>query len=93
MDELEITRSKSTVEVRLDRASRANALSGSLVETLLELVDECARDGTRLLVFSGKGPHFCAGFDLGDLDRQTDGDLLWRLERLRADWNRVWWFR
>jgi enoyl-CoA hydratase/carnithine racemase len=31
---------------------------------------------TSLLVLRGEGPHFCAGFDLGDLDGQTNGDLL-----------------
>src|SRR5689334_6708826 len=84
MDELEITRSDRTVEVRLDRSSRANALSASLVEALLEIVDTCTNDGTRLLVFSGKGRHFCAGFDLGEIEGQSDGDLLWRLVRLET---------
>jgi enoyl-CoA hydratase/carnithine racemase len=67
-----------------DRKERANALSEAVVERLLELVDACAGDGTSLLVLRGEGPHFCAGFDLGDLDRQTDGDLLWRMVRLET---------
>jgi enoyl-CoA hydratase/carnithine racemase len=28
-----------------------------------------------LAVFSGRGAHFCAGFDLRDLDQTSDADL------------------
>ena len=84
MEELRIARLDGLVEARLDRKKRANALSEMVVERLLELVDACGSDGTSLLVLRGEGPHFCAGFDLGDLDGQTDGDLLWRMVRLET---------
>lgn len=82
MEGLRIERREGVVEARLDRPERANALSAAIVEGLLELVDACAQDDTSLLVLRGEGAHFCAGFDLGDLERQSDGDLLWRMVRL-----------
>jgi len=38
--------------------------------------------GVRLCVIRGAGRHFCAGFDLSDLDSLSDGDLLWRFLRI-----------
>ena len=73
-----------SVGVRFDRPSRANALSELMVDRLLELVDDCTRDPPRLFVLSGKGKHFCAGFDLSDLDALSDGDLFWRLVRIET---------
>jgi enoyl-CoA hydratase/carnithine racemase len=84
VEELQVVALHGFVEARLKREHRANALSEALVERLLELVDACATDGTSLLVLRGEGSHFCAGFDLGDLDRQTDADLLWRMVRLET---------
>ncbi|MBW4092493.1 MAG: enoyl-CoA hydratase/isomerase family protein [Proteobacteria bacterium] len=89
MDELEIVQSDHTVEVRLDRPAKANALSACVVEGLLDLLDECERRRVRLLIFSGNGAHFCAGFDLGGLQAQTDGDLLWRLIRIEMLLQRI----
>ena len=84
MEELTVKRSDHLVEVSFERPSRANALSESMVDGLLKLIDECARNPPRLFVLSGKGKHFCAGFDLGDLDDLSDGDLLWRLVRIET---------
>ncbi len=65
----------------LDRPDKRNALSAELVEALLEVV-ESPPAGTRLLVIQGAGKAFCAGFDFGDLDNQSDGDLVHRFVRL-----------
>ena len=63
MTELLITREGTLTRLTLNRAAKANALSGELVEALLAAVDTAHRDGTRLLVLQGDGKHFCAGFD------------------------------
>ncbi|MGO4331661.1 enoyl-CoA hydratase/isomerase family protein [Cupriavidus sp. 2TAF22] len=66
----------------LNRPARGNALSRELVTALTEAVDDCHRDGTRLLVIEGAGKHFCTGFDLGDLDAESDDSLLARFVRV-----------
>ncbi|MNZ97884.1 putative enoyl-CoA hydratase [compost metagenome] len=41
-----------------------------------------ADSSLRLLVLSGEGRHFCTGFDLSDLDNETDDSLLARFTRV-----------
>jgi enoyl-CoA hydratase/carnithine racemase len=66
----------------LSRPDKANALSADLVEALLASVSEAHRDGTRLLVFSGAGQNFSAGFDFTDFELATEAELLLRLVRI-----------
>ncbi len=81
--ELLVTRPSDGVAVlTLNRPDRRNALSASLVERLQEAVEAAEADGVRLLVLRGEGASFCSGFDLGDLERETDGDLLLRFVRI-----------
>ena len=68
----------------LSRAQKANALSASLVEALIDAVDYATADGTRLLILEGAGPHFCAGFDFTDYQSATDGDLALRFIRIET---------
>ena len=68
----------------LNRPAKANALSASLVESLMSAVDTALRDSTRLLVLEGNGKHFCAGFDFTDYEKQSEGDLLLRFVRIEA---------
>jgi enoyl-CoA hydratase/carnithine racemase len=71
-----------TVHVQLGRPDRANALNEPLVEALLAAVAAARGDGTRVMVISGSGRHFCAGFDMqGALERSV-GDLLLRFVRI-----------
>jgi enoyl-CoA hydratase len=70
--------------VSLNRPSVHNALN---FELLTELED-CAlgfRDDTetRVVIFTGAGKHFCAGAELGELNRSDDETLLARRRRLR----------
>lgn len=66
----------------LNRPDHANALDPELTESLIEAIDS-ARD-IRLCVVRGNGRHFCAGFDLSDLENLSDGDLLWRFLRIET---------
>ncbi|HVT55323.1 MAG TPA: enoyl-CoA hydratase/isomerase family protein [Xanthobacteraceae bacterium] len=83
-DELKIERQGATLKLTLARPSRANALSESLVETLLAVLDEAGQEDVRLVVFAGEGKHFCSGFDLGDLESARDADLVYRLLRIET---------
>ena len=79
-----VTRDGAILRLTLNRAERSNALGPDIVETLLTAVEAAPGDGVRLIVLEGEGKHFCAGFDLGDLDSLSDGDLLLRLVRIET---------
>lgn len=81
-DGLRVQKQDGVTTLTLDRPERGNALSAGLVAALADAVQACHDDGTRLLVLAGNGPHFCTGFDLGDLDRESDDSLLARFVRV-----------
>ncbi len=77
-----IDKKDSVLTLSLNRPDSANALNPELTEALIEAIDS-ARD-IRLCVLRGVGRHFCAGFDLSDLENLRDGDLLWRFLRIET---------
>jgi len=79
---LVVERDAQVLTLTLDRPQKANALDAALVDALLEEVDAAAADGTRLLVLRANGRHFCAGFDFGGIEEQSEGDLLLRFVRI-----------
>jgi len=83
-DELLRHHENHVTRLTLNRAQKANALSASLVETLLDAVEYAATDGTRLLILEGTGAHFCAGFDFTDVQAQSEGDLVLRFIRIES---------
>lgn len=83
-DQLRIERSAQSWTFTLNRPDKMNALNAPLVEALLQGVDDAHASGARMLVFQGEGRNFSAGFDQGDLDSQSDADLLLRLVRVEA---------
>lgn len=66
----------------LNRPDSANALSPDLVEALIQAITES--QNIHLCAIRGAGRHFCAGFDLSDLDTSSDGDLLWQFLRIET---------
>jgi enoyl-CoA hydratase len=68
--------------VTLNRPQKANALSASLVEALLNAIEYAYTDGTRLLILDGNGDHFCAGFDFTGYLDASEGDLVLRFIRI-----------
>ncbi|WP_420245381.1 enoyl-CoA hydratase/isomerase family protein [Roseiterribacter gracilis] len=66
----------------LARPAQGNALNATLVDELIAQLAVLAADGPRALVLRGEGSGFCGGFDLADLDQQSDGDLLLRFVRI-----------
>ncbi len=87
--ELAVERDGLTRHVTLTRPEKSNALSATLVESLLAVLDEAERDGVTLMTFRGEGANFCSGFDLGDLDAQSDGDLVLKLIRIEILLQRI----
>ena len=66
----------------LNRPAKANALSASLVEALINAIEYAATDCTRLLILEGAGDHFCAGFDFTGYHEASEGDLVLRFVRI-----------
>jgi len=66
----------------LNRPQKANALSPSLVEAMLDAVEHACTDDTRLVILDGAGPHFCAGFDFTGYQEASDEELALRFIRI-----------
>ncbi len=81
-DELLIEKTVSVATLTLNRPGKANALNATLVQALSAAVTAAHDDGTRLLVFKGNGRNFCAGFDFGDFEEASEGELLLRFVRI-----------
>jgi len=82
MTELVVEHDDKTTYLILNRPSKRNALSASLVELMLQELEKIDGRITRLVVLKGNGDCFCAGFDLGEIESQSDGDLLLRFVRI-----------
>lgn len=55
--------------LRIDRATRRNAMTSAMWAALPDICDRVASDGTRVLVVSGAGDKaFCAGADISEFD-------------------------
>lgn len=52
-----------TAEIRLNRPERANALNDEIVTRLTHALAQCYINGSKLVILSGEGKHFCSGFD------------------------------
>ena len=81
--DLLVRREDDTLYLCLQRAPKGNALSSALVDALTSEISRATQDPSlRLLVLAGDGRHFCTGFDLSDLDAETDDTLLARFTRI-----------
>lgn len=77
--------------VVLGRPGRGNALSAGFVEAVLEAVERaCADASVHTLALRAQGRHFCTGFDLSDLEAQTDATLLHRFVRIETLLDALW---
>ena len=73
----------------LTRPEKMNALSAELVEALIVAVDAAPAQGAEVIVLRGEGRNFSAGFDFGDWEAQSEGDLLLRFVRIETLLQRV----
>lgn len=83
-DELIRKHEAHVTHLTLNRPQKANALSASLVEALLNAVEYAYTDGTRLMILDGAGAHFCSGFDFSDYQASSEGDLALRFLRIET---------
>ena len=69
--------------ITLNRPDKRNALTREIIETLLQTVQDLAADSNlRALLFQAEGKVFCAGMDLGEMQRRAESD------NAAADWQR-----
>jgi enoyl-CoA hydratase len=70
-DDLQLERGADGIAwLRLNRPERRNALDDAMVDALAGLLDAVDADDTcRVLILTGAGKGFCAGFDLSLVDR------------------------
>jgi enoyl-CoA hydratase/carnithine racemase len=79
---LDVEQDDGLLQLTLNRPDSANALNPELTEALIDAITRARQ--VRLCVVRGAGRHFCAGFDLSDLEKSSDGDLLWRFLRIET---------
>jgi enoyl-CoA hydratase/carnithine racemase len=83
--------SEGVATVWLDRPEKGNALSAAAVESLRAAVEAAIADpATHTLAIRGRGRHFCTGFDLSDLEAETDATLRARFVALEGLLQAVW---
>jgi enoyl-CoA hydratase/carnithine racemase len=81
MDELLLIEKRGDItSLQLNRLTKANALSDTLVRALQHAIEKACGNGTRVLTIQGAGNNFCAGFDLSSLETETDESLIDRLQ-------------
>jgi enoyl-CoA hydratase/carnithine racemase len=80
--------------VVLSRAKKHNALTSDMVHALLDAIDVAgARDDVKVIVLTGDGPAFCAGFDISDPSQfQSDASASVRT-RVTALQQKAAWMR
>ncbi|MEZ5686743.1 MAG: enoyl-CoA hydratase/isomerase family protein [Paracoccaceae bacterium] len=66
--------------VTIDRADKANSLTGEMLRTIAETAEAAAREGARVFVLRGEGKVFSAGADLDEARAGLATDPVW--ERL-----------
>ncbi len=86
---LRVERRGAAQVLTLARPEKMNALSAELVEALIAAVDAAPAQGAEVIVLRGEGRNFSAGFDFGDWEAQSEGDLLLRFVRIETLLQRV----
>ena len=85
MDTVLLEKCEGYAVVTLNRPKSMNALSRELRGDFVEAFEECRRDeGIRVVILTGRGKAFCAGFDLkelGDSDQSAEGEADNRVAR------------
>ncbi|TCT02312.1 enoyl-CoA hydratase/isomerase family protein [Paralcaligenes ureilyticus] len=81
-DELLINKDGPCWTLTLNRPNKMNALSASVVESLIAAVDAAPQQHAQILVIRGAGKTLSAGFDFTDVHAQSEGDIVLRFLRI-----------
>lgn len=79
----------TTCHLQFNRPARGNAFSAQMILAVEAALDAAETSGAAAILFEGAGKHFCTGFDLADLDSETDDTLLARFVRIELLLQRI----
>ncbi len=89
MRSLVIDRQATHWSITLNRPEKLNALSADIIEALIEALDDAETAQVPLLTLQGEGRCFSAGFDMTEVQAQSEGDLVLRFIRIETLLNRI----
>ncbi|KND60478.1 Enoyl-CoA hydratase [Candidatus Burkholderia verschuerenii] len=89
MSSIVIDRQATHWIITLNRPDKLNALSAGIVEELLQAFDDAEAARMPLVVLQGEGRCFSAGFDMSEVQTQSEGDLVLRFIRIETLLNRI----
>ena len=73
-DRITVTMDKGVADVRMVRTDKMNALDDAMFQALIETGQRLKTEpGLRAVVLSGEGRAFCAGLDMGNFGRMSEG--------------------
>lgn len=86
MSIVRVEQTGDVAQLVLDRPEKLNALSDEMVDAFFAALEGVAASSARVLVITGAGRGFCAGFDLSLADEGSDDPGFWarRQERFGA---------
>jgi enoyl-CoA hydratase/carnithine racemase len=84
LPDLRVEQASDTWTLTLNRPDKRNALSATLVESLILGIEQAHQSGARLIVIKGEGKNLSAGFDFSGVEQQSEGDLLLRFVRIET---------
>lgn len=84
LHEIHISSHGAVVHIELRRPTKRNAISDGLIAAIEHAFDHLPH-GTRAVVISGQGEHFCAGLDLSEIKGRTSVEGLHHSRQ----WHRV----
>jgi len=89
MSSVVIDRQPTHWTITLNRPDKLNALSADIVEELIHALDDAEAAHASLIALQGEGRCFSAGFDMSEVQSQTEGDLVLRFIRIEMLLNRI----
>ncbi len=84
MADVNIQLEGQTLMIELTCQEKANALTASAVEAILDVLTGNTAEELSLVIFSVRGRNFSSGFDVSGVEHSTDGDLLYRIIRIET---------
>lgn len=77
--------------IHFNRPDRLNAITYTMIEELIEALEQAELDQVKAVILSGKGSSFCSGHDLqSDLEPITDQTQRYQLKRLQFVTKLIW---
>jgi methylglutaconyl-CoA hydratase len=73
MEFINISQADHISTITLNRPEKRNAMHGPLIAEVIHALKRFAADTSRILIINGNGDHFCAGGDIGWMQKMAAG--------------------